>query len=554
MKQCSWLRRVVALLALPSAAFAQNSLANIKLNTTSTDPLLSGSEVLPVAQKGIWRNFPGSLLPGMIGMTDQTFASANVGRSLATGADGPVGRTASSYIGDAPNVRDFGAKCDGAADDTAAFNRAFASGALFLAVPGTCNVSTLHPPPPNLHLTGYGRYVSTIRTTSATGDVLPLTNSGVVIDHLGFNSTVTRTSGAYVHFQASNLTLTDFLTIGAYGAVWIDDRTAITSIDGGYIFNSVGSGQGVLRYGSGTATGPLAAYLGHTVIDSSTPNYNALEVVNLSDLTIEYLQALSATNNLLVDPGNEQNVFSLTVANSYFDQGGTMVSFKPTGTGKIGRIKFTSDWFGSGTTNNVLLDGGSGSALIDGVSFWNCESLLSAAGSGLAIQNNTKNISWSGGRITDNAVGVFDSRNSSYDGLTIHGALIGAGGGLPGSGIGVSAGGSGDYLSLIGNDMRGNISAAFASTNVGTHNRVQENLGLNPIGSVSVALGPSPWTYPASAYGETAFVKGGRISSIAINGMRRFSAAGSPLVIPLEPNDVMVITYTVAPTMMVYRH
>src|SRR5262249_40130294 len=155
-----------------------------------------------------------------------------------------------------------------------------------------------------------------------------------------------------------------FLTIGAYGAVWIDDRTSITSIDRGYIFNSVGSGQGVLRYGSGTATGPLAAYLGHTVINSSTPNYNALEVVNLGDLTIEYLQALSATNNLLVDPGNEQNVFSLTVANSYFDQGGTMVSFKPTGTGKIGRIKFTSDWFGSGTTNNVVLDGGSGSALI----------------------------------------------------------------------------------------------------------------------------------------------------------------------------------------------
>jgi hypothetical protein len=201
-----------------------------------------------------------------------------------------------------------------------------------------------------------------------------------------------------------------------------------------------------------------------------------------------------------------------------------------------------------------ILDGGSASTSIDGVSFENCESLLSVAGSGLAIENNAKNISWIGGRITDNAVGVFDSRNSTHDGVTIHGALIGAGGGLPGNCIGVSAGGSGDYLSLIGNDLRGNTFAAFASTNTGTHNRVQENLGLNPIGNMVVTVGPSPWTYPASAYGETAFVNGGTITSIRINGTTRFSAAGSPLVIQLERNDVMIITYTVAPIMVVYQH
>ena len=85
--------------------------------------------------------------------------------------------------------------------------------------------------------------------------------------------------------------------------------------------------------------------------------------------------------------------------------------------------------------------------------------------------------------------------------------------------------------------------------------RIESNLGYNPVGNVIASIGASPWIYTASPQRETVYVFGGTISDISINGVRLFGMAGQPWVIPLEPNDTMVLTYSVVPFIVnVQRH
>lgn len=454
--------------------------------------------------------------------------------------------------GSGKDIRQFGAVCDGVADDTAAVNAAFASGANPVIWPAaSCKVSTLHALPANTTLQGAGAYASTILTSSATGDILPLTNSNVTIKDIGFNSSVTRTAGFYVHFKSTNLSLDHFYMQNAFGAIAVDDGTSITVVDHGVVTNSVGASQNVVQYGGGGAAGPLAAYFGHTVINSNTPTYSAVAVFNVGDLLVDYIQALSAVNDFVIAPQTGQSVTSFKCAHSFGDHGGTGWLLQPAGTGTIVRAQFTDCWAGTNSTNGFNLNGGSGAG-IDGVQFVNCQAVdVQGGGSGIAIQGNTKNISWIGGVIAENGDGVFDSRSAGFNGVKFIGAQIGAGNGFTGNTTGVAMGGAGDYLTLQSNSIVGNTTAMTGSS--GAHNRIVSNDGVNPAGNVVESVGPSPWTMPVSPYPSTAYVYAGTVSSISVNGTGYFSAAASPAVVPLAPGDVMTVTYTVAPLVNLAR-
>ncbi len=451
------------------------------------------------------------------------------------------------------DVRIWGAKCDGSTDDTNAINAAFASGLSPIFISGVCNVTLLNAPPTNTRIIGKSQNTSIIQTTSATGDVLPLTNGGVILNYIGFASSVPRTGGYYVHFQANNLTLEHFAMNDAWGAFAVDDGTHSVRIDDGFIFDSVGGGQAVTLWGSGTGTGPLAAYFGHTLFNSGTPTQTNIKIVNLGDLTMDYIQSLSATEDLSLKPGNGQTVASLNIVNSFFDHGVVGMLVQPTGTGQVVRAHFTDTWFGS-LTNGAVLDGGTGSAVIDGMQFVNCQFLLNTQ-SGLVVEGRTKNVSVIGGYAAQNNIGIFDSRSSGFDGFVVKGVQIGAGNGLTqNTTAGISRGGAGDYFLAQGNDMHGQPTSPYASTNTGTHNRVNDNLGYNPVGNSVVTPGASAWTYTAGEGRETMYHSGGTVSAIRVNGILLFAAAGTPWVIPLEPNDTVQTTYTVAPTINVQRH
>ena len=80
----------------------------------------------------------------------------------------------------------------------------------------------------------------------------------------------------------------------------------------------------------------------------------------------------------------------------------------------------------------------------------------------------------------------------------------------------------------------------------GGNNRVMNVIGYNPVGVSSITPGASPYTYTAGTSPETVYVYGGTVSDITQGGV---TLATSPAQFQLGPNESIVVTYTVAPTM-----
>lgn len=81
----------------------------------------------------------------------------------------------------------------------------------------------------------------------------------------------------------------------------------------------------------------------------------------------------------------------------------------------------------------------------------------------------------------------------------------------------------------------------------GGGNQVRNISGYNPRGVDSITVTASPFTYTAGTSPETIYMLGGTVSSVA-QGVLTMATA-SPGTFHLEPNESIVVTYTVAPTM-----
>jgi len=454
------------------------------------------------------------------------------------------------------SVTAFGAKVDGVTDDTNAVNAAFASGQKILFPAGVCVVTNLSTPAVNTFIQGQSENTSRIVTKSPTGDVIPITNGGVQISRMGFDSSVPRTSGCYIHVAASQTRLDHLYMNNAYSAICVDNNISTCEFDFILIFDSVGLGQDVIIYGTGLpGPGPVAQYLGHVVMNSNTPHQNNITIMNCGDLFMEYIQSLGADRCLNINPSSNQSVVSVKTNACYFDHGQTNMSVGPTANGVVARCQFVNTWFGSGTSNGALLDGGAGSSYIDGIGFTNCQFVITG-GSGLAILNNTRNVMVSDSLFAGNPDGIFDQRNPGFDYVTIMNSKIGAGGDLGGNTNGiVTHAGGGDYLRLINNSFAGNNANNIANASDATHNVIENNVGYNPVGIDVIATPPaSPWTYTNGPTSSTMYVFDGTITLITVNGTALFNTApvGVVLVIPLAPNDVVVTTYTSAPVAHVF--
>lgn len=103
------------------------------------------------------------------------------------------------------NVKDFGAKGDNAADDTAAFSQAInaANGEFVYVPPGWYRVSYVTTDKP-IKLVGTGWQTSQIRSLTPDQDIFTTTSTGQCFyEKLGFGSDIKRSGGAYVKFDTA---------------------------------------------------------------------------------------------------------------------------------------------------------------------------------------------------------------------------------------------------------------------------------------------------------------------------------------------------------------
>ncbi len=149
------------------------------------------------------------------------------------------------------------------------------------------------------------------------------------------------------------------------------------------------------------------------------------------------------------------------------------------------------------------------------------------------------NIGWAGAANYD---GIFlvDSEHNLIEGNSVRKGIYD----LQRYGINISNAGSGGNI-VLGNDLydSGSISAL---NNAGAGTVIKNNNGYNPVGTSSIAVGASPFTYTAGASPETVYVGDGTVSRITKGGNSFGLTSGS---FELEAYESIVVTYTAAPTM-----
>jgi hypothetical protein len=100
------------------------------------------------------------------------------------------------------------------------------------------------------------------------------------------------------------------------------------------------------------------------------------------------------------------------------------------------------------------------------------------------------------------------------------------------------------------NRLGGNVSGGMlVSATIDSLSMLSGNAAYAPPAAVLVTLSASPYTYTPSTEAPTWLaVSGGTVSSITVAGVQYASATNA--VLPIEPGDVVIITYSATPTVV----
>lgn len=101
---------------------------------------------------------------------------------------------------------------------------------------------------------------------------------------------------------------------------------------------------------------------------------------------------------------------------------------------------------------------------------------------------------------------------------------------------------------ISSNDFRNNLTGAINITGGATITGfITDNKGYNPIGISAVVVGASPYTYTNGTSPTTLYISAGTVTSLVKNGVNVGFVAGDVL---LQPNEALVVTYAVLPTII----
>lgn len=515
----------------------------------------------------------------------------------ATGATGPTGPGGADpnavHKGDlALSVRDYGAKGDGATDDTAAFTAAVATGGKHLYVPpGTYILNSL-----TMNQAGQKLLVSPGATlkakTGGTQLMFNLTAAGAGIVGTGPGATVDgnnvgvlagntlwingaadctvegltflNCAGAAILCFGTHPTIRRNTIIGQ-GRDGISYQPAATTADvnaglitGNYISSPTLTGYGIVVHGKT----PARAVQTHI-----TDNHVALTGAGATGLCIE-VWGLSPRSVI----GNNSTIgggMGISVSTS---DGTTVTGNTVTGPATTG-IECATSSFVTITGNTV--DGNAvtaGPITLNGVGSGNTVAgntirnyLTTGSGRGIQASGPQTGLSIVGNAVSGlQTVYIKTCRGVTVTGNNFNGATVGL------DGVALE-----DCLDCVvaNNVMDGfSRSCVFAFTGAMTALTIGPNIkrgttpaelglvgtlgagsrlirgGTAPVGVAAVAVTASPFTYTnADRTAEAVYVSGGTVSAISKNAVTVFT--GTDKTVWLEPGEAMTVTYSVAPTM-----
>jgi hypothetical protein len=464
------------------------------------------------------------------------------------------------------NVLRYGAIGDNIADDTAAIVAAISiasvGGGTVFFPPGSYKVSSslVIGTVFNVYLLGAGVSVSSINPTTAV-------TSAVVFGGTGSGG------GGFCGF--SNLTINcgaatacNALTVNGTNGFWCENINIQAAQIG--ILCSRGVIQFFSRFNMGAikgigiqVNGGNDQYFDVGVISNvGFPQGNAgINITNSGGVWLTNLDVISTNVGLSINPGNGQTVTWLFAINCAFDTcSNNGIDVAPTGTGAVYGLDFTGCWTSSMTNQGVHF-GPLGTSTVNGVRFNSHRSFnngldglaFTVGGSATLTNVSINNSDFSGNSMTT---------LNTYSGITV-GSGIGAFsitgcrsgqaenfGVTQARGILINAGASNNY-SITGNDLRGNNIAPLLDLGTGTTKLINNNLGYNPLPSTAITVTASPFTYTNNTGALIAVqVVGGTVSAISVETQGLGSVVAGQFMVP--QGAAIVVTYTVAPTMVTY--
>lgn len=511
---------------------------------TSTTPL-SGSEIVPLVQGGVTKNA----------------TVTQIGTVTATGTTTP--RTLPDRFAETVSVKDFGAVGDGVTDDTAAIQAAvdyaasIGRGAVRIPAGWYKTTAAINVMSGSIAILGDGCSVVAILPTNPTAHTFKFGgttfDSSISALRILYTGSTTPTSGAGVYQTGGTavITVRDVRIENTYNGIECENASVagVVLIDTAQIANYVNDGIVCKTNISQLTISNVNTY------QAQLPGYGGNAGINIAGgglVVIDNTVCGGGTIGLLVRPPSGTSIFDLFATNFEVDSYlfcGIWID-TTTGGGKINGSLFTNCRVGYGQGPGWVFDGPNNNFM----QFHNCNSVLNTK-EGLVINNGNK-LSFHGFSSIGNSVAGLDA----YYGVKITGGQdISFIGGISGkhpdfagnqaAGLAITDTFTGSLLVDGFNVRAGNTVGISNSSPATTGIRIINCVGFNPVGMSYPVVGASPWSYRAGVSHENVIMNGGTISSITIAGVAIPVAAFVSFL--LAPQQLMVVTYTVAPNVAV---
>lgn len=464
-------------------------------------------------------------------------------------------------------VNELGADPTGNVDATAiitAWLGTITTGVLFL--PAGCRVRVDGPVAWNkeANFIGGERRTSIISCGNATNTIFTVSSDGVTFENMRFSAgaagadnAALRTAGFAVTFDSSS------------------DSSGIRKCDILFQWSGVNSQSSlqymedlnIREYGNNAPNGQCLLINGVgdryvrriTTDNGSNPTgFAGIRVQACASLVISDCNIIHAGNALELSPGAGVTVPSIEAVNCFFDTSVNGLAVIPTSTGVVARSKFTNCWFGTHTTNGILLSNpGGASSSYEGLQFVNCDIYGCPTGINASAGGGKWEFQGTIAGCTTQAVLLGPSASHFPN---IHNSVIGPHGifGANALGINVTAG-TYKGLTIRGNNVVNNTGAALtlgavtvAAGEAGFF-RITDNAGINPRGAVTTPAVPATTVVATNITGfrVNVMLKAGTTAPtvLTINGVASVLPVVSQLIpIVLDPGGTIQMTFTVAPT------